>query len=314
MCSCRLGFSNLMVCKIPDKIVQMTGKALGSLFYLVDARHRRIVRRNIKFAIPEMGASEIRDNSKRVFQNAAISFLEIIQMSRMSAENILKRVSIKGGEHLLEAKHSKAGAIVISAHFGNWEMAHVFGSCFLKEPLVLVARKIRPSKANDWLNRLRGRFGSEVLDKNSALPKMIRALRTGRILGLLVDQGTLLSDGVEIEFFGKKTNATPAAAVLARRYRVPVIPVFCYRREDGTLQIEVREPLKLQETEDYQSDIQRNTQIMMDSIERVIRQHPDQWFWFHKRWKRHYPELYPEDIARRKKKKRKRRLREAKSR
>ncbi len=294
-----------------DRLIHITGKALGSLFYLVDARHRRIVWRNLRFAIPTMPTPHIRRTSRKVFQNAAISFLEILQIYGLSEQDVLDRVQIVGGEHLLQAKTSGRGAIVISAHFGNWEMAHIFVSCFLKEPLVLVARKIKPSMANQWLNEMRARFGSEILDKSSALPQMIRAIRRGKIVGLLIDQGTLWSDGIEIQFFGKKAYATPAAAVLARRYRVPVIPVFCHRREDGTLQIEAREPLRLHETEDRQSDIQRNTQIMMDAIEKAIKEHPDQWFWFHKRWKRHYPELYPEDIARRKKQKRKKRLKSA---
>lgn len=302
-----------IISKIPQRLILNMGKVLGSTAYLIDHRHRRIVRRNLRFAYPNADDHSVKKLSRAVFQNAAISFLEILQMSRLSADDILKRVHLTGRQYLLEAKRNKKGSIVISAHFGNWEMAHIFGSCYLNEPLVLVARRIQPGIINEWLNRLRSRFGSVVLDKASALPKMIRALRNGRILGILIDQGTLLSDGVEVAFFGKKTNATPAAAILARRYGSPVIPVFCVRRKDGALEVIAQPPLQLQKTEDYQTDIQANTQRMMDAIEQMIRTHPEQWFWFHKRWKRHYPELYPEDIARRKKKKRKKRLRKAKS-
>ena len=299
-----------MLVKVPKKVVLLSGKALGNIAYLVDARHRRIVWRNLRFAMPELTIHQIREISRKVFQNAAISLLEIIQMAALSPEDILRRVKVLGEENLLAARGGRNGAIVISAHFGNWEMGHIFGSCYLREPLVLVARKIRPKLVNTWLERLRSRFGSEILDKGSALPKMIRALRKGRILGILIDQGTLLSDGIEIRFFGKTTNATPAAAILARRYQCPVVPIFCVRKEDGTLEMQVLKPLSLQKTENYEQDIQANTQKMMDCIENTIREHPEQWFWFHKRWKRHHPYLYPEEIIRRKKKKMRKKMRQ----
>ncbi|MBW2022723.1 MAG: hypothetical protein JRI39_09215 [Deltaproteobacteria bacterium] len=303
-----------MVEKIPQKLLCFFGKFLGNIAYVADARHRRIVKRNLRFAIPSLDSSaKINRTARGVFQNAAISFLEILQMSRLSRNDILQKVQVKGSTYLLDAKNSQRGTIVISAHFGNWEMAHIFGSCFLNEPLVLVARKVKPSIVNEWLNRVRGRFGSEILDKSSALPRMIRAIRRGKILGVLIDQGTLLSDGVEVTFFGKKTNATPAAAVLARRYKAAVLPVFCVRRKDGDLEVVAYPPLDLQESDDYQQDFQVNTQMMINVIESAIREHPDQWFWFHKRWKRHYPELYKEDWRRRKKKKAKRKARIAKA-
>lgn len=303
-----------MVEKIPQNLLCFLGRFLGNIAYVADARHRRIVKRNLRFAMPSLDSpAKINRTARAVFQNAAISFLEILQMSRLSRDDILQKVRVKGSKHLLDAQNSHKGTIVISAHFGNWEMAHIFGSCFLNEPLVLVARKVKPSFVNEWLNRVRGRFGSEILDKSSALPKMIRAIRKGKILGVLIDQGTLLSDGVQVTFFGKRTNATPAAAVLARRYKAVVLPVFCVRRKDGNLEVVAYPPLDLQESDDYQQDIQVNTQMMINVIESAIREHPDQWFWFHKRWKRHYPELYPEDIARQKKKKQKKRLKKARN-
>jgi KDO2-lipid IV(A) lauroyltransferase len=201
---------------------------------------------------------------------------------------------------------SPKGVILVSAHLGNWEMAHLFASCYLQKPLVLVARPIESRSFNRWINGIRSRFGNVVFDKKRALPKMARALQQGRPLGLLIDQGTKLSMGVEVTFFGRTTTATPAAALLARRYNVPVVPAFCIREADARLTLLVKPPVNLQRTGDPDADLKANTQRMTSVIEEVIESYPEQWLWLHKRWKRHHAYLYPEDTAIRRRKARKR--------
>jgi KDO2-lipid IV(A) lauroyltransferase len=285
---------------IPHRHIAYAGKWLGMLGYILDTRHQRIVKRNLKFVYPDWPRDRIRELSKDVFQNMATTLLEICQMTCFSREDILRKVHIWGEDNLLQAIKGPRGVILMSAHLGNWEMAHIFASCYVRNPLVLVARKVRPKALNQWVQRLRTRFGSVVLDKGGALPKMARALNRGGPVGMLIDQGALRSEGVEAVFFGKTVTATPVAAILARRYDSPVLPAFCIREEDGGLTLVVEPPLGLKKTKDMQRDVQVNTQMMNDAIERAVRAWPEQWFWFHKRWKRHYPYLYPEDLARRK--------------
>jgi KDO2-lipid IV(A) lauroyltransferase len=294
---------------IPHRHIAYAGKLLGMLGYILDRRHQRIVKRNLKFIYPDWPRDRIRELSKDVFQNMAMTLLEICQMTCFSREDILRKVRIRGKDNLLNAMKSPKGLILISAHLGNWEMAHIFASCYLQTPLVLVARKIQPKALNQWVRRLRTRFGSVVLDKAGALRKMVRVLSHGALVGLLIDQGTSRSEGVEIVFFGRTVTATPAAALPARRYDSPVLPVFCIREGDGSLTFVVEPPLVVRKTKDMRGDVRVNTQIMNDAIERAVKAYPDQWFWFHKRWKRHYPYLYPEDLAKRQRRREKRRAR-----
>jgi KDO2-lipid IV(A) lauroyltransferase len=257
----------------------------------------------LKFIYPEWSWNRIHRVSRRVFQNVAITLLEIGQMTCLSREDILRKVRIMGKDNLVNAIKSPRGLILISAHLGNWEMAHIFASCYARTPLVLVARKIRPKAVHQWVHSMRTRFGSVVLDKAGALPKMARILHHGGPVGVLIDQGTLRSEGVEVSFFSKTVTATPAAAILARRYNSPVLPAYCIRELDGALTLVVQPPLGLKRTKDMRGDLQVNTQMMNDAVEEAVRKYPEQWFWFHKRWKRHYPYLYPEDLARRKRQK-----------
>lgn len=299
------------IVSIPQKHVARAGRLLGMFVYIVDLRHRRITRRNLQFTHPEWSRESIQKLSRRVFQNIGITFLEICQMTCFSREDILRKVRIKGEENLLNAIKSPKGVIMISAHLGNWEMASLLISCYLEKPLLLVARRIQPTVINRWIHRLRCNFGNTIVYKKQALPKMARTLRNGKALGLLIDQGTRLSEGVEVSFFDRTVTATPAAALLARRYDSPVLPTFCIREADAGLTLVVEPPLTLKRTEDLRADLKANTQIMTSAIEKAVRAYPEQWFWFHKRWKRHYPYLYPEDLARRQRYKEKKRRRHA---
>jgi Kdo2-lipid IVA lauroyltransferase/acyltransferase len=286
------------------------GKILGTVVFLADRRHRRIVQRNLRFIYPQWSPEEVQSVSRRVFQNVGMTFFEILQMRSFTCEEVLRKVRIRGKENLLSATQNPKGAIFISAHLGNWEMSQIYAACLLKTPPVLVARKIQPDFLDTWVTRFRTRFGSIMLDKGGALPRMARALRRGALVGLLIDQGTLRSEGVEVEFLGKTATTTPAAALLARRFGSPVLPAYCIREEDGGLTMFIEPPLPLAKSEDRRADIRENTQRMNDALERAIRAYPDQWFWFHKRWKRHYPHLYPEDATRRRRQKEKRKAKQ----
>jgi KDO2-lipid IV(A) lauroyltransferase len=131
---------------------------------------------------------------------------------------------------------------------------------------------------------------------------MTEALRNGEVVGMLIDQSRR-KHGVEVTFFGHKATASPAAALLALRCKSLVLPAFSVRGPDGELTIQVKEPLEMTRTGDLRSDIQSNTQRMIDVVEEMVRKYPDQWFWLLKPWKVHYPELYSDWEARRRKRK-----------
>ena len=287
------------IASVPHKRIASIGRVLGMLMYGIDVRHRRIVRRNLKFVYPEWSTERVKRKSKRVFQNLGITILEICQMICFSRDDIIDKVKIRGEEHLLNAMHNDKGAILISAHLGNWEIGLLYLVLHSNLPIVSVVRRLRNNLVNRWIHRLRTRFGNRIIDKDDALPEMVRVLRQGKILGIMIDQGTKSSLGVKITFFGKYITATPAAALLAMRCKSPVIPIFCNRNDDGMLSINIEPPLILKKTDDLRTDLRTNTQIMTDAIEKAIRRYPEQWFWVHKRWRKYYPHLYPEDMARR---------------
>lgn len=287
-----------IVSKIPQRHILGLGKILGGVVYLMDVPHRRIVRRNLQFAHPHWTREQVKTISRRVFQNLGISFVEFLQTATLSRKQLLSRLRVEGLENLQTALEGKNGLIVVSAHLGSWETGLLFLSCYIRQPILGVAKKIRFAALNRWVLRIRSQYGIKIVYKKGALDEMRRMLRQGGVIGLLVDQSRR-SEGVDVNFFGHRVTATPSAAFLSIRCKSPVLPIFCVRDNSGQLTVMVQSPLEMKRTGDLRSDIQVNTQAITDVVEKAVHQYPDQWFWVHKRWKKYYPELYPEYQARR---------------
>ncbi len=295
---------------IPRKHIIFCGKLLGVLLYFFDIPHKKLVKRNLQFCYPEWSRHQINELSKGVFKNAGISFLELVQSTFISREDLLGMFRVRGEEHFIDALRGDKGVIVISAHMANWEVGLQFFGCYFEKPMTGVARKMRYGWLDHWLHSLRTRFGNRIIYKKGALPAMTQALRRGGIVGLLVDQSRR-RQGVDITFFGREATATPAAALLAIRCKSPVFPMFCIREDDGQLTIHIKPPLQLKRTKDLRSDLQSNTQIMIDAVEEIVREYPDQWMWYQRPWKKAHPELYPEWEARRQRRKKRKKKRAA---
>jgi KDO2-lipid IV(A) lauroyltransferase len=168
----------------------------------------------------------------------------------------------------------------------------------LQRPITAVAKKLRYRLLNRWIHGSRTRFGNKVIYKKEALPTMIKTLRRGELLGILVDQSRYKLS-IDIALWGRKATMTYAPALLARRCKSLVIPIFCARGPDGILAIRVEPPIDLQKTRDMRADLRVNTQKIADGVENAIRKYPDQWFWYLKHFKKHYPDLYLRFVSRR---------------
>ena len=284
------------------KYAMALGRVIGTLAYLIDAPHRRIVRTNLRLAFPGWSPEKIRRTSKRVFQHLGATFVEICQLAAYSKSDVMARVRVVGAQHWRRALARNQGLILVSAHLGNWEFGTQYAACFMQKPTLGVVKKIRFNPLNQWVHNLRTRFGIHIIYKKGALPDMRQSLRRGEVVGLLVDQSRR-KEGIDDIFFGHRVPATPAAAFLGLRCKSPILPMFCIREASGQMTIHVQQPLELKRSGDLRADVQANTQLITDAVERMIRLYPEQWFWVHKRWKKYYPHLYPQYQLRRQRRK-----------
>jgi KDO2-lipid IV(A) lauroyltransferase len=298
------------IAKIPNAYLLFFGKILGNLLYYLAIPQRRIVRRNLLFSLVGSAPQQIQTMTKRIFQHFGITILELLQMTCFSKQDLISKVHVENIEILSDALAKKKGVVLITAHLGNYEMAAQSVPCLLGLQMSAVAKKMRNVRLNRLIHYLRTRFGNKVIYKKGALPEMMKTLRQGEMVAILMDISRRF-DGVEVNFFDRRATATPAAALLGLRCKSPIIPAFCHRNPKGKLIVQVEPPIEIKRTKDLRSDLQFNTQLITDRVERAVLNYPEQWNWMLKRWKEYYPGLYPESkkrLERIKKKEKKRRL------
>jgi Kdo2-lipid IVA lauroyltransferase/acyltransferase len=261
------------------------GEWIGAGMYCIMSRRRAIGYRNLTLAFGETLSDEEKHQILRItFRNLGKSLLEVIHFPKMSRREILEKVTIVGQEHYLAARAKGRGVLCLTAHCGNWEMSSHAQSA-AGYPLSIVVRQLD----NRWLDhvatKLRTLHGNTLLARKDGLKHILAALKNNASIGILMDQNTLRSKGIFVDFFGKPACTIPVIAVLALRYNVPVIPTFIVRTGFDTHTLYIFPEVALQRTGDARHDIAVNTAHFNQIIEEFIRQHPDQWFWIHNRWK-----------------------------
>lgn len=214
--------------------------------------------------------------------------MEMPGLLTLKPHEIRQLYTIEGREHILEAFGGGKGILLLTAHFGNWELLNTaFAIEFLQEEgyrASVIARSLDSPTLELWANRLRTRFGTKVINKQNAMRGILRALRENQAVGILLDQNVDWYQGVFVRFFGGWACTNRAMAQIALKTGAPVIPAFALKQGDRYL-IRFYPPLKLHRTGDLTKDVEQNTQLFTSTIEEEIRRHPEQWLWFHRRWK-----------------------------
>ena len=280
------------VASIRPRQLMRWGRLFGEMGYRLGSPYRTIVRRNLRFAFPSWDEQRIETVSRQAFHNFGMTLSEMVQGAHLSAGDILSRCRLRGEEHLNRALEAEKGIIVVSAHLGNWEISLQYLACLFGRRVHIVVRPLAPRRLDRWVNHARTRFGNHLIAKRKAFPRMLKAVREDGIVALMVDLSSR-KQSVAVDYFGRRTRVSPAAAMLAARCAAPIIAAFTLRNPDGSFTIEISPPVAVQRTGSLKDDLKANSQRITDIVEQAVRSHPDQYLWMQKRWKDHYPHLYP---------------------
>ena len=268
----------------PRRLCLFTGRILGLIFYYLDKRHRLIALTNLTAAFgPERTSAELKRIARKSFIHFGEFLAEIIKFPRLKEEKKSRLFLVEGEENLIGALSKEKGALLFSAHYGNWEIAQYFLA--KKGKMSVVARPLDNKLLEAQLLKLRENLGTKVIYKHQATKQILQSLHEKRMIALLIDQNVLKSQAVFVDFFGKKAATTPSLAAFFLRTRAPLLPVFCYPTSSHMYQLKIFPPLKISLEEDYDQDILKITQICTMIIEDQIRKNPNYWLWFHNRWK-----------------------------
>lgn len=259
------------------------GRRLGDFMFLMSRRYRRVAMRNLFEAYPEWSKTQVRTTARNTCRHFAKGMLEFLHLLHLPPEDLDGWIDLEGKEYIDEALDKGHGAILITAHLGNWEIfARKLALSGYK--LNVIARNSDDPTMTGVANKMRETAGYHVLDRdNSALPS-IRSLRRNEVLGILPDQNTFT--GIFVEFFGRPCATATGPAVFALRSGAPVICGFARRTDEGRFKAVLYPPLDVPVTGNEKEDIHRLTQALTKAIEDEIRKDPPQWLWLHDRWKR----------------------------
>jgi KDO2-lipid IV(A) lauroyltransferase len=273
-----------LVSRLPRRALLALGRGLGRLWGDLDRRHAAIAADNLRRAFPDWEEPRVLRTARDVYAHFGEMLLDVLWMSRRPREEILGLVEIEGRQHVEAAMAAGRGVLYVTGHFGNWELNAVAHG-WLFEPVAVVARPLDNPLLDRRLCAARSLSGNEVIYKERALARVIKALREGRGVAILVDQNVQEQDGIFVEFFGRPAASTTVAAALALKTGCTVVAGCAQILPGGRYRLIYDPPLSFQPTGNRDADIARLTQQIASHLEGWIRERPERWLWLHRRWK-----------------------------
>lgn len=271
---------NLVFSALPMEVALWFGRRVGTLIHLFSGRRSKIAYSNLKAAFgEERTPAELKRLTGDVYIHMGQTFAELIAMTKVDAKYVDKYIKIHNIERVDRASKNPNGMILVSAHFGNWELVCV-SAVYKGYPMYMIARDQKMKRLNELLNVLREMKGNFVIRKGMDIKNVFRVLHAGKCVGLLGDQNAG-ANGQLANLFGRPASVAVGPYRFAQKCGAWVLPAFVHRVKGPYHEVVLEEPLEIKEGEDLLPYIQRYN----DLLEKNIRNHPEQWFWMHKRWK-----------------------------
>ncbi len=259
------------------------GEAIASLLRLIKYR-KDVVFKNLDIAFPEKSYPWKEEVYKSTISNIGRNIVEFLRMPYYYQSKEIKRIfSIEEGKDLLD-KYREQGAVLVTAHLGNWEIAGS-GLTAYSYPITALAYRQKNEKINAVIESIRKESGMEIIYHDQNLKTFLKALNQGRYIAFLVDQNALRHRGVFVDFFGLKASTVTFPAKLAVKYNKPILFSYCiYSENEKKYKAYIKE-IHYKKSGNFEEDIKRLTQSYTKYIEEAVKRYPGQYLWTHKRWK-----------------------------
>jgi len=275
-------FSVFLWC-IPLRPALWIGRRMGGVIYHSNLKRRMIAYANLKAAFPEKAQSELKRINKAHFENLGMNVVELLKLPFMAKDYLKRRVKLENADRIKSSLEKGKGAIILTAHFGNWEIASLAAS-LNGYTMSVFAREQKYERLNNLLNQFRQSTGCKVITKGFSVKDIIRTLNNNGIVAMLSDQDAG-ANGVFVNFFNRPASTAPGIVVFSLKTGADVLPSFIWRTGSGNHTAMAGEALQLINTGNRENDVRENLQKIADILEDYIKKFPEQWLWAHKRWK-----------------------------
>jgi len=293
--SIELGLYHLadrLIARVSLERARSTVAAAARRLFDTQYKNARWALANLRIAYPAWTEEQRRELGRESYVHFGWNLLDYIRSAHWSDEEVLEHCPLEGVEHVEKALERGRGALLLTLHMGAWEVGvQAIALGLSAHRPAVVGRPMRNQKIYRRVVGTRARGGAEVIDRRRAATSILRALRGGRPVGILLDQYSRRARGVFVPLFGVRCSTSAGLATLALRTDAPVVPCYVLRsgpdRHRGIFLPEVEIPPR---TGDRKRDIEAATACYNAALEEIIRANPEQWMWGHRRF-RNSPDL-----------------------
>ena len=252
-------------------------------FYIIPIR-KQTVFENLRKAFPEFDEEKIKEVAFNCYRSVLISFFEILYMQKMSRSEIINMLNIENADLIIKNHQYGKGVILLSAHFGNWELIATSVSARINIPFHVVVKHQSNPYVDRKINSIRIRWGNEIVPLGISIRNIYKELKNKNLVAMVADQRGP-ADGLRIKFFGLDTAVYTGPAMLAIKTGTPLIYGITIRQPDYSYKV-VLEKIDVESLPDNEDEkVKEVSQRLASFLEKYVRQYPEQWLWMHKIWK-----------------------------
>ncbi|MBN1504535.1 MAG: lysophospholipid acyltransferase family protein [Candidatus Eisenbacteria bacterium] len=268
---------------LPHGAALRFGSWLGRFAFSVARMRRRIATDNLRAAFPDHPATELERIARRTYRNLGMSLVEYARLPVTTAEQMAERISVRGFEHFDAALERGKGAVLVTGHFGSWEL---MGARLKSQgyPVNFLVGEQSNAAVDKLMNDLRKSQGIGIISMGASMRNVLKALKQNQFVAMLSDQDAG-SRGVFVDFLGRPASTPFGPASFAVRTGAALICGFMVREGLSRHRVTLEAPLLPVEGAGDEEESLRLTQEYTSLLERYVRDKPDHWLWLHRRWK-----------------------------
>lgn len=253
------------------------------IFYFVPIRKGTVLS-NLTKAFPDYDREKILEIAKENYHNITLTFFELMYFPYLRKEELLNLVECKNVDMAIQKHGEGKGVIVITGHYGSWEIGAAWLGLRIGMPLHVIAKPQRNEYVTKWINNARERFGNKIVPLGVSIREIYSVIKNGGLIGVVGDQRGH-KEAIRVKFFGQSTAVYPGTAQIALKTQCPVIAAFVERKPDLNYELFFYQINTKNISGTAEEQIEEINQKYFELLERHVRVHPEQWFWMHKIWK-----------------------------
>jgi KDO2-lipid IV(A) lauroyltransferase len=277
-------FFSRIFCALGINRARKAASVLAFLFFYIIPIRKKVVIENLSNAFPGKSNAEIKTLAFKCYKSFAITLIEILILPILTEQDILKQLQFVDMDLVKSLYEKDKGLILLTAHFGNWELAAIALGIKLGIPLHIIVKSQRNTLVDNWMNSFRTKWTNKVIPLGISIRQTYKELINKNILAIVADQRGP-EEGIRVDFFNRPSATYTGPAVLALKTGAPIVMGIVVRQPDYTYRLKFEEISSDDLPGGHEEMVKEITQRHTSLLENYVRMNPEQWFWMHKRWK-----------------------------